>query len=77
LELYALTVAHGFRPPIADYVPAEVAAIIQECWKGDPELRPNMNGVIYELKRIRDSGEQMGRGGWRAAGGIQATWAPG
>jgi hypothetical protein len=56
LELYALRVAHGFRPPITANVPVQVAAIIKSCWAGDPELRPNIADVVRDLKKVQESG---------------------
>ncbi|GAB4820768.1 hypothetical protein N2152v2_007814 [Parachlorella kessleri] len=62
LELYAHSVAHGFRPPIGDQVPARVKALIERCWKGLPELRPSMGDVATELEQILQEYQGAGAG---------------
>lgn len=43
-------VAAGHRPSISAKVPPAVAALIDACWAGNPDLRPGMAEVVRSLK---------------------------
>ncbi|PSC71652.1 Dual specificity kinase shkE isoform B [Micractinium conductrix] len=72
LELYAAKVAEGYRPPLLPSLPGSVKKAIEECWKGDPGLRPTAREVVEKLQAICNSGElstECSSSGGKPAGG--------
>ena len=57
-----LQVAQGYRPPLPDSLPPSVAAVIEACWKGDPDLRPTAGKVVEMLQAIQASGGRAWKG---------------
>jgi len=41
---------HGLRPEIPSYTPPALATLMQWCWQGNPEERPQMADVAQALK---------------------------
>ncbi|XP_024394517.1 uncharacterized protein [Physcomitrium patens] len=43
----------GLRANLPDGVPGRLAVLMQECWNGDPLLRPNFAAICTELRFIK------------------------
>ncbi|KAL4442953.1 hypothetical protein ABPG77_008444 [Micractinium sp. CCAP 211/92] len=56
LGQYAAQVADGYRPPLPEGLPPDLAALISDCWKGEPALRPSAATVVARLEKVCDSG---------------------
>lgn len=44
------------RPPLSDKFPAEMIAIIQDCWAQEPSKRPAMQEVLRRLREVQEQG---------------------
>lgn len=40
----------GYRPPIADWCPPQLAELMQRCWVADPQARPDAAAVVEALQ---------------------------
>eukprot|EP01118_Nematostelium_gracile_P008648 TRINITY_DN2867_c0_g1_i3.p1 TRINITY_DN2867_c0_g1~~TRINITY_DN2867_c0_g1_i3.p1 ORF type:complete len:200 (-),score=63.08 TRINITY_DN2867_c0_g1_i3:78-677(-) len=45
----------GKRPVMSSSCPSELAALIRQCWDGEPKRRPNCAQIIAQLERISNS----------------------
>ena len=55
LEQHVLGNKSPSRPTIPGYVPDSWRSLIESCWRDDPNLRPSMRSVVYELTtRLED-----------------------
>ena len=61
----------GLRPPVPKACPW--AAVMQACWRQDPEQRPPFSEILPELQRI----EQTLRPGGGATPPMEVPWAAG
>nr|AAO47335.1 tyrosine kinase jak2b [Tetraodon fluviatilis] len=43
----------GYRLPTPESCPAEIHAIMLECWNSDPELRPSFKALIHSVEAAR------------------------
>ncbi|PKY55961.1 kinase-like protein [Rhizophagus irregularis] len=48
----SLTIVNGKREEIIDNTPSEYSNLYTECWKDEPDERPNMQEVVLVLKSI-------------------------
>lgn len=55
VEIYAETVAEGFRPPVPKAWPEEVKVLIRQCWSGIPSKRPSMREIVGRLEEMCNS----------------------
>mmetsp|Transcript_29371 Transcript_29371/g.45390 ORF Transcript_29371/g.45390 Transcript_29371/m.45390 type:complete len:600 (-) Transcript_29371:32-1831(-) len=42
----------GNRPKIPNSWPSELKSLLEDCWKGDPNLRPDFTSVVRRLEKI-------------------------
>ena len=40
----------GYRPPIADWCPPQLAQLMQRCWQADPQARPDAAAAVAALQ---------------------------
>lgn len=52
IEIADAIVKEGLRPAIPDYVPEQVASLIQQCWAEDEEVRPTFDVLVTSLTEI-------------------------
>ena len=50
LNIYKRVVFKGERPTIPVEAPADIAAIVGDCWAGVPRERPTSNEIMRRLK---------------------------
>mmetsp|Transcript_17879 Transcript_17879/g.69294 ORF Transcript_17879/g.69294 Transcript_17879/m.69294 type:complete len:2049 (-) Transcript_17879:47-6193(-) len=48
-------IMEGLRPTIPEGTPKAFAALIEDCWQGDPKLRPDFNVICRRLRAIQRS----------------------
>ena len=46
------------RPPLPKYIPTPLAAIIRECWRQNPALRPSFKEIVERVRALRKEEEQ-------------------
>ncbi|CAG9467297.1 unnamed protein product [Pedinophyceae sp. YPF-701] len=56
VQQHALQVARGYRPKVPRQWPAEVKALLSECWSQQKEKRPTMAQVVSRLEGMMSSG---------------------
>lgn len=56
VEIYAETVADGFRPPVPKAWPEEVKVLIRQCWSSTPSKRPSMREIVRRLEEMYKAG---------------------
>ena len=52
--LAAMDFQRGWRPEIPDWCPPMIEDIITECWKEDPEERPNASALIEDFQKLEE-----------------------
>ncbi|KAH9561409.1 hypothetical protein CY35_05G021100 [Sphagnum magellanicum] len=46
-------VREGKRPQLPHYCPSELSNLIQQCWDGNPDKRPNFQEICTKLRHIK------------------------
>jgi hypothetical protein len=46
-------VREGKRPQLPDYCPSQLSNLIQQCWDGNPDERPNFQEICTKLRHIK------------------------
>ncbi len=46
-------VREGKRPQLPDYCPTQLSNLIQQCWNGNPDERPNFQEICTKLRHIK------------------------
>ncbi len=47
-------VRKGITPTLPDFLPLAVMSLIQQCWDGDPSMRPSFSRICAELRHIKN-----------------------
>lgn len=47
-----MAVLHGMRPAIPSVCPANLAALIKDCWHQDLHRRPTFDSIVFRLIRM-------------------------
>ncbi|KAL4423975.1 hypothetical protein ABPG75_001276 [Micractinium tetrahymenae] len=55
LQIMFLTTQQGYRLPVPEGCPPQLAALMQRCWDTDPQARPAAAAVVEELIQIGGS----------------------
>ena len=55
----AFAVARGERPALPP-APADVRALVEECWSQDPAARPQFPEIVVRLRHLRAKKESFG-----------------
>ncbi|GBG24021.1 Protein kinase, putative [Hondaea fermentalgiana] len=60
LEVAIKVANEGLRPRIPKFCPEPIAALIEECWQHDSELRPSFGEILERLLEIKKSEAEQG-----------------
>jgi serine/threonine protein kinase len=53
LDAAIVIVVNDYRPPIPDFVPLNVKALIEDCWATNPAERPTFRAIVARLEQMQ------------------------
>jgi hypothetical protein len=53
LEKWKISVLRGMRPQLPPDCPDQLSLLIQQCWNGNPDERPNFEHICTQLRQIK------------------------